>query len=178
MVTGDIAETQSVHADLLAGALSHRAVTAVDDDVVQVALQTSSGALGQAQRRTTRCVHLVPVMRLHDFDIVLVPEDCRCLLDEPEKHVHRGAEIGGIDAGNRGDGLLELVELGGAHARGTDDDRRPVSTADRRVLERRVRRREGDHRVRGLDDLLEVVDDLARARAGYGRQCGADGFVV
>ena len=117
------------------------------------------------------------MMRLQDFDVVVVTEDARRLFHELEQHVHGGGEIGSKHAGDDSDDFLEVVELLGRKSGGAHHHRRTRRGADRSVGQRRFRCGEGDDDV-GICRRDNVGHRHSeRAAPEYGTRITADGLM-
>src|SRR5829696_7678234 len=153
VLADDDAAAQGVDADLTL--LARRAALApVDGDLVEIVLSPLRGGPRQEERRTRRGVHLVPVVRLDDLDVVISPELPGELADHLPDQAHPDAHVRGEDYGYAHRRLLDPRELLFREARGPDNDGFAVG----QVLDGRPWHRELDQGLRLVRRVLRRDD--------------------
>ena len=95
-------------------------LAAINCHLIKITAQGIGDNLAHAQRRTRRCIYLVPVMCLQYFNIDIVAEDAGGDIQQLETQIHPGAEVGGLaNRDHRGRGVDFSLLLDGK-TRGTD----------------------------------------------------------
>ncbi|MNE30564.1 hypothetical protein D3C80_1240880 [compost metagenome] len=126
------------------------AFTAIDRHFLQVAPQRLGNHFTHAQGRARRCVDLVPVMRLDDFDVYFITQHARSGVEQLQAQVDTDAEVRREDDRDLLASFGQELLLFNAETGGADDHGLAGLAAERQVFQ-------GDRRVGEVDQHVELI---------------------
>ena len=136
MVAHDITGSHALDADFIWRAFSDEAVTRVDPRFFQVPAFGGGQDVGEFQRGSARRVFLLVMVRIDDFEVIVIAERLGDLSDHLEQHCNPHAHVGRLHAGDGLRVLAELVHFIGRQPRGADDHGTFVLDGLRQMVQR------------------------------------------
>ena len=163
MIADDIAAAHGGKTDSGRIALTRHTFPTIHGALSKIAPQRVCDYFAQTQRRTGRCIHFMPVVRLDYFDIVALRQNARGGFQQLENQIHANAHVRGKHDTHILRRRTQLRLLLCAKTRGADYHVHTQPAADFQVAERAFRASEINQHIRALQCSFHIGADFHAA---------------